>query len=247
VGTTDMRPLLSSIAGPIQGLLGIFVGEDGIAFGSHAYDLGLTKKYRWAGDGGLAVPANLTRLGAKIEGFVGVDRYVPVFESTLNTPYHRKWFSEVTELIKQDVPQGIAPDRFVQSSYEAMNFLRVGIMESGFKGREDTDKLIAALENLEVHAGDDFPQGDKKLRKEDHQAFTDEFIFQDPERSAPDSHKGPVAGDRPGASVQVRVTAVTEIDTDNVICAAMAPSAASATASAKKESRVLTGEHLPCL
>ena len=177
VGTTDMRPLLSSIAGPIQGLLGIFVGEDGIAFGSQAYDLGLTKKYRWAGDGGLAVPANLTRLGAKIEGFVGVDRYVPVFESTLNTPYHRKWFSEVTELIKQDVPQGIAPDRFVQSSYEAMNFLRVGIKEFGFRGREDTDKLIAALENLEVHAGDDFPQGDKKLRKEDHQAFTDEFIF----------------------------------------------------------------------
>ena len=32
-----------------------------------------------------------------------------------------------------------------------------------------------------------------------------------------------MAGDRPVASVQVRVTAVTEIDTDNVICAAMAP------------------------
>src|SRR6266516_7446715 len=46
VGTTDMRPLLSSIGGPIQGLLGIFVGEDAIAFGSQAYDLGLTKKYR---------------------------------------------------------------------------------------------------------------------------------------------------------------------------------------------------------
>ena len=56
VGTTDMRPLLSSIGGPIQGLLGIFVGEDAIAFGRQAYDLGLTKKYRWAGDGGLAVP-----------------------------------------------------------------------------------------------------------------------------------------------------------------------------------------------
>ena len=52
------------------------------------------------------------------------------------------------------------------------------MQESRFRGREDTNKLIAALENLEVHAGDDFPQGDKKLRKEDHQAFTDEFIFE---------------------------------------------------------------------
>jgi branched-chain amino acid transport system substrate-binding protein len=38
-------------------------------------------------------------------------------------------------------------------------------------------KLIEALEGLEMKAGDDFPQGDKVLRKEDHQAFLDEFIF----------------------------------------------------------------------
>jgi branched-chain amino acid transport system substrate-binding protein len=72
----------------------------------------------------------------------------------------------------------VCPSLRRSSSYEAMNFLRVGIQESRFRSREDTPKLIAALENLEVHAGDDFPQGDKKLRKEDHQAFTDEFIFE---------------------------------------------------------------------
>jgi branched-chain amino acid transport system substrate-binding protein len=38
-------------------------------------------------------------------------------------------------------------------------------------------KLIEALEGLEVKAGDDFPQGDKTLRKDDHQAFLNEFIF----------------------------------------------------------------------
>jgi len=58
-----------------------------------------------------------------------------------------------------------------------MNFLRLGMQKSGFSGRDDTPKLIAALEGMEVQAGDDFPQGDKKLRKEDHQAFTNEFIF----------------------------------------------------------------------
>ena len=38
-------------------------------------------------------------------------------------------------------------------------------------------KLIEALEGLEMKEGDDFPQGDKVLRKEDHQAFLREFIF----------------------------------------------------------------------
>ena len=38
-------------------------------------------------------------------------------------------------------------------------------------------KLIEALEGLEMKEGDDFPQGDKLLRKEDHQAFLREFIF----------------------------------------------------------------------
>jgi branched-chain amino acid transport system substrate-binding protein len=38
-------------------------------------------------------------------------------------------------------------------------------------------KLIEALEGLEMKEGDDFPQGDKVMRKEDHQAFIREFIF----------------------------------------------------------------------
>jgi len=116
-------------------------------------------------------------LGGKIDGFVGINRYVPVFESTLNTPYHKRWFQEVLELTRKFDPKGVAPDRYVQSNYEAMNFLKLGMQRSGFRGREDTAKLVEALEGMEVRAGDDFPQGDKKLRKEDHQAFIDEFIF----------------------------------------------------------------------
>ena len=59
-----------------------------------------------------------------------------------------------------------------------MNALKIGMEKSKFRGREDTDKLIAALEGLEMKEGDDFPQGDKTLRKEDHQAFLRQFIFE---------------------------------------------------------------------
>ena len=38
-------------------------------------------------------------------------------------------------------------------------------------------KLIEALEGLRMKEGDDFPEGEKLLRKEDHQAFIREFIF----------------------------------------------------------------------
>ncbi len=79
--------------------------------------------------------------------------------------------------MKEIDPSGPLPDRYVQSNFEAINALKLGIEKSGFKGREDTEKLVAALEGLEMKEGDDFPQGDKTLRKEDHQAFVRELLF----------------------------------------------------------------------
>ena len=54
LGTADMTPFLSKIQGNFDGLFGIFFGKDGITIGNQAFDLGLTKKYKWAGDGAIA-------------------------------------------------------------------------------------------------------------------------------------------------------------------------------------------------
>ncbi len=178
LGTADMTPFLSKITGNFDGLFGIFFGKDGVTIGNQAFDLGLTKKYKWAGDGAIAETTNLPALGIKIEGFIGINRYLPVLEGPLNTPHHKKFFDDAkARLLKVD-SSGPLPDRYVQSNFEAMNALRIGMVNSKFRGREDTDKLIAALEGLEMKEGDDFPQGDKTLRKEDHQAFLREFIFE---------------------------------------------------------------------
>jgi branched-chain amino acid transport system substrate-binding protein len=178
LGTADMAPFLAKITGGFDGLFGIFFGRDGVTVGTQVYDLGLSRKYRWAGDGAIAEATNLPALGAKIEGFVGINRYVPVFESSLDTPFHRRWFQDVLAATRKFDASGVAPDRYTQSNFEAMNFLKLGMQKSGFRGREDSTKLIEALEGMEVRAGDDFPQGDKKLRKEDHQAFIDQFVFE---------------------------------------------------------------------
>src|SRR5438445_9307531 len=137
LGTADMTPFLSKITGNFDGLFGIFFGKDGVTIGNQAFDLGLTKKYKWAGDGAIAESTNLPALGNKIEGFVGINRYLPVLEGVLNTPSHKKFLDDAVMRLKQIDPSGPLPDRYVQSNYEAMNALKLGMEKSGFRGRED--------------------------------------------------------------------------------------------------------------
>src|SRR5690348_4310361 len=177
LGTADMTPFLSKVTGSFDGMFGIFFGKDGVTIGNQAFDLGLTKKYKWAGDGAIAESTNLPALGSKIDGFVGINRYIPVLDPPLNTPAHKKFFEDAKARLAKIDPSGPLPDRYVQSNYESMNCLKLGMQKANFRGREDAAKLISALEGLEMKEGDDFPQGDKILRKEDHQAFLRQFIF----------------------------------------------------------------------
>ncbi|HYE90553.1 MAG TPA: ABC transporter substrate-binding protein, partial [Terriglobales bacterium] len=177
LGTADMTAFISKITGDFDGIFAIMFGANAVTFTNQAYDLGLFRKAKYAGDGAVAESTHLQALGQKVEGFVGINRYIPVFAKPLDTPHHKKFFDESKVLLKQMDPSGPDPDRYVQSNFEAMNFLKLGIQKSGFKGREESMKLIEALEGMEVKEGDDFPQGDKVLRKEDHQAMLRQFIF----------------------------------------------------------------------
>jgi branched-chain amino acid transport system substrate-binding protein len=172
-----MTPFLSKISGNFDGLFGIFFGKDDVTVGSQAYDLGLTKKYKWAGDGAICESTKLPRLGNKIDGFVAINRYIPVFQGPLDTPYLHRFFDDAKARLAKIDSSGPLPDRYVQSNYEAMNALKVAMVASKFEGRDDTEKLIEALEGLEMKESDDFPQGDKTLRKADHQAFLREFLY----------------------------------------------------------------------
>jgi branched-chain amino acid transport system substrate-binding protein len=178
LGTPDMAPFLSKISGDFDGLFFIFFGPDAINIINQAHDLGLHRKYKWAGDGAMASASQLPALGSNIEGFVGIDRYVPVFDPPLDTPYLHAFLDEAVPRLKKAGISNPLPDRYVQSNFEAMNCLKVGIEKSGFQGRADSDKLIAALEGLEMKESADFPTGDKVLRKDDHQAFVREIIFE---------------------------------------------------------------------
>ena len=101
-----------------------------------------------------------------------------MFEGTLNTPYHKAWYEEAKARLKKIDPSGPRPDKYVQSNYEALNALKIAMEKAKFETRKDTMKVVEALEGFEAKAGPDFPQGPKTLRKADHQAFLNEFIYE---------------------------------------------------------------------
>jgi branched-chain amino acid transport system substrate-binding protein len=177
LGTADTTSFLSKISGDFDGLFLILFGSDAINVVNQGYDLGLAKKYKIAGDGAVATSTQLPAMGNKIEGFVGIDRYLPIFDEPLDTPYLHGFFDDAVARLKKIDPTGPLPDRYVQSNFEAVNALKLGVEKSGFQGRADTPKLIAALEGLTMKESANFPTGDKVLRKEDHQAFTRELIY----------------------------------------------------------------------
>jgi branched-chain amino acid transport system substrate-binding protein len=177
LGTADPASFLSKISGDFDGLFLILLGADAINVVNQGYDLGLARKYRFAGDGAVATSTQLPAMGKKIEGFVGIDRYLPVFDEPLDTTYLHGFYNEALPRLKAMDPSGPLPDRYLQSNFEAVNALKLGIEKSGYQGREDSPKLVAALEGLTMSEGPDFPTGDKVLRKEDHQAFMRELVF----------------------------------------------------------------------
>src|SRR6202040_488113 len=66
LGIADMTPFLTKINGNFDGLFAVFVGTDSVTIGNQAFDLGLTRKYKWAGDGAIAESTTLPALGKKI-------------------------------------------------------------------------------------------------------------------------------------------------------------------------------------
>ena len=103
-----MTPFLSKISGNFDGLFGIFFGKDGVTLVNQAYDLGLTKKYKMAGDGSITEPTNLPAQGNKVDGFIAINRYIPVFQGPLDTPSHHKFFDEAKKRLVKIDPSGPA-------------------------------------------------------------------------------------------------------------------------------------------
>ncbi len=64
------------------------------------------------------------------------------------------------------------------SVWEAMYAIKRAIEESDWKSKEDNSNIIKTLEGMEFKESIEFPQGDKFIRAQDHQAFMRHFLMQ---------------------------------------------------------------------
>ena len=108
LGTADMTPFLSKITGDFDGLFGIFFGKDGVTIGNQAFDLGLTKKYKWAGDGAIAEFDQPARARQQDRGLHRHQPLHPGARGPLNTPAHKKFFDEAVGAAEADRSVGPA-------------------------------------------------------------------------------------------------------------------------------------------
>ena len=63
------------------------------------------------------------------------------------------------------------------NAYMSMKALVLAMRAANFSGKADTDKLIAAFENLRVPQGPDFPDGELIMNKADHQGRVTYYVL----------------------------------------------------------------------
>ena len=178
LGTADMTSFLSKITGSFDGLFGIFFGPAGHRLRHPELRSGADQEVppgRRRGDRRLDGPAGDREQGR------GLPRHRPLRPGDGGRHEHAP--PQAVLRRRGGAAQADRPERAAAGPLRAVQLrgrerAEDRDAEVGFQGRQDTMKLIEALEGLEMKEGDDFPQGDKLLRKEDHQAFLRQFLFE---------------------------------------------------------------------
>jgi branched-chain amino acid transport system substrate-binding protein len=122
---------------------------------------------------------DIKKLGAPAEGLYCLTSYPTMLEG-LNTKSNRAY----RDFIGVD-PEGkeIGTGTRMVLAYnwamwQAVNVLKAGIEKSGWQKKEDTPKLVKTLEGMEFKESVDFPQGDMKIRAEDHMTIAGLYVEQ---------------------------------------------------------------------
>ena len=160
----DMRP--SSRDQQLRRILRDLLRQDGVTIGTRP-STGMTKNTSGPATAPspsheLAGLGRRSRASSASTGTCRCSRGRPTQNSTRDS-------SRVRGCGSSHRPHGAPADRYVQSTRGMMNFLKLGMTKSASSAAARTRRSSSQLEGLEVKERYDFPQGDKTLRKEDHQ------------------------------------------------------------------------------
>lgn len=122
---------------------------------------------------------DIKRLGPAAEGLFCITPYPTRLEG-LNTKYN-KVFRELIGVDSEGKEIGTGTRLVLAynwSMWEAVNVLKTGIEKSGWQTKGDMPRLIKALEGMRFKESIDFPQGDIKIRAEDHMTIAGLYVEQ---------------------------------------------------------------------
>lgn len=181
VGTEDFVPYLNKVkADGADILVGGYFTADILKLGRQAYEKGLLKKMQLVGG---AMP---TGIAPKEFGAAGnaiwFTSYGPQRMAEMPDalkPYNKNYRDAIgMDDEGNDSKTGEAGSpTYSWTCWEHVNWIKRGIEKSGWKNKDDVGKFIQALEGMKVEAGDEFPQGTKTMRPQDHQVFTDQYVI----------------------------------------------------------------------
>ena len=122
---------------------------------------------------------DIKKLGPAGEGTYCITPYPTRLEG-LNTKANKAYREFVG--IDAEAKEISTGTRFVPAynwaMWEAVFTIKAGIEKSGWQNRGDNPKLITALEGMQFKEGVEFPQGDLKIRAEDHLSMVNMYVEQ---------------------------------------------------------------------
>jgi branched-chain amino acid transport system substrate-binding protein len=170
-GATDVAPFVSKVDRSADGVYLIFAGRDSSLVLQEVLSQGISAKMKLAGMQSMILPEAFAKLPAAADGLTYIGAYPRDLSGPLNTSANQA-FQKSFHAVAPDTPVGLC----AFEAYVATNALLNAIEKSGFRGRADTDKLVGALETLDVPASSQFPSGRLTMRKEDHQGIVPLYI-----------------------------------------------------------------------
>jgi branched-chain amino acid transport system substrate-binding protein len=180
---SNMTPYISRIAtdGSINGLINSEVSADLVRSSQVIAQFGINSKMpvvsflgkdRFAG----VYPDSLTgSLGylPELSESPSDNKYDIAYHSAFRKQLAKEPNNIVTTLGGAD--KGV-PGQLGYQAYTAVMALKLGMLQSNFTGKADTQKLIKALSTLKIKQGSDAPAGDIVMNASDHQASQTIYI-----------------------------------------------------------------------
>jgi branched-chain amino acid transport system substrate-binding protein len=177
--TTDFLPFLSQVDPHTEVLFHVFPGSNAVQFLTAAGDLGLLETMNFFGVIG-TVDGIRVQGNRALEGSWFISNHPRRLDQV---PEDRREFDVAFRGIVGVTPEGWeeGTGRATTGSHywygwEILHLLKRAIEETGWRSQDDHPDLVRFLEGVAIEKGFSFPQGDKFIRAQDHQAFHDHYI-----------------------------------------------------------------------